>query len=446
MAVSQTSTDNMRLVRRGPDAIGDQAAALFALANGLVGVEGVIDERSAAPCAYLPDAFVSRPIRYHESFPGYATATDTRIKCPSPLLLRLQIDGHPIDFAEAELLDTVSSLDLATGQLNRTSRWRVGAGRTLEIAVARIVPLAGAACVASRIVITPVDFAAALDVWLTYGLDGGHAAGADADDPRISGRLRSAWTIMPGLPGDAVDVTRFGQADVALAYRQHVTSAADVTAVEAGHMVRGDRAAGAALAIDRMVAMTCGRGGAIAPLPSGEMAIAFDMIAQGQRDAVGQLWAGAALAIDGDDALTQALRFDLFQLHQSATRDANHSIAAKGLSGEGYEGHYFWDAEAFMLPVLALQAPEKARTLLTYRIGKLDHARAHAAAMGHGRGALYPWRTIAGDECSSHYPTGSAQYHINADIAHGVALYVAATGDDNFRRAAARMLFETARI
>ena len=114
------------------------------------------------------------------------------------------------------------------------------------------------------------------------------------------------------------------------------------------------------------------------------------------------MWAHADFAIAGDDALAQALRFDLFQLHQSASRDPEHSIAAKGLSGEGYEGHYFWDAESFMLPVLALQMPDRARTLL--------------------------------------------QYHINGDIAHGVALYVAATGDSDFRRAAAEMLFETARI
>ncbi|HWT41911.1 MAG TPA: beta-phosphoglucomutase, partial [Sphingopyxis sp.] len=115
-------------------------------------------------------------------------------------------------------------------------------------------------------------------------------------------------------------------------------------------------------------------------------------------------------------------------------------------TGEGYEGHYFWDAETFMLPVLALQAPDKARTLLSYRIGKLDRARAHARALGHACGALYPWRTIAGDECSSHYPTGSAQYHINGDIAYALALYVAATGDEDFRAEAAEMLFETARM
>lgn len=446
MAISEHNCETMRLVRRGADATGDQSAALFALANGLVGMEGVIDERDAAPCAYLPDAYVSRPIGYHESFPGYATATDTRIACPGPALLRLHIDGKPIDFGAAELLDTERTLDFADGQLRRTSRWRIATGRTLEIAVDRIVPLAGGACVASRIRIRPLDFAGHFQAWLTYGIDGGGAGAAEADDPRISGRLRPQWTINLPLPGDTPSVTRFSQDAVALAYRQHVASpAAQVAAVHAGHVVRSELVAGGILAIDRVVAMACARGRPV-DLVALNGATDFDAIAEGQRAAVRTLWDSAAFAIDGDDALATALHFDLFQLHQSASRDPNHSIGAKGLTGEGYEGHYFWDAETFMLPVLALQAPEQAKTLLAYRVGKLDRARAHAAALGHRRGALYPWRTIAGDECSSHYPTGSAQYHINGDIAYALALYVAATGDDAFRAEAAEMLFETARI
>jgi len=447
VAISGHSPQAMRLVRRGPDATGVEAAALFALANGLCGVEGVIDECAAAPCAYLPDAYVSRPITYHESFPGYATATDTRVACPSPLLLRLHIDGQPVDFGAAELTSTESVLDFTTGTLQRASRWTLGNGRTLEIAVERIVPLDGRACVASRIHIRPVDFAGGFQAWLTYGAEVEGASGVEADDPRISARMQPQWTISSPLPGDNPSVTRFAQDVAHLAYRQHVACpTAQVAAVHAGHVVRSEVVAGGTLTIDRVVAMACARGRPVDLVAIGGPETGFAAIAEGQRAAVQSLWDSAGFAIDGDDALAEALRFDLFQLHQSASRDPDHSIGAKGLTGEGYEGHYFWDAETFMLPVLALQAPEKARTLLAYRVGKLDRARAHAKALGHRRGALYPWRTIAGDECSSHYPTGSAQYHINGDIAYALALYVAATGDEAFRAEAAEMLFETARM
>lgn len=447
MAIFEHPAEAMRLVRRGDAATGAQAAAIFALANGLVGVEGVIDERATAPCAYLPDAYIRRPIEYHESFPGYATATDTRIACPSPVLLRLHIDAQPVEFGAAGLVDTESALDFGAGALRRVSRWQLAEGRTLEIAVERIVPLAGGACVASRIHIRPLDFDGRIEARLIYGAARESSGGAAADDPRISARLRPAWAITPPLPGDPSSVTRFAQDAVELAYRQHVACPdAAVAAEGAGHVVRCELVAGGTLTIDRVVALASARGRPVDLAAFESVATDFDTIQQGQRVAAAALWDGAALAIDGDEALAAALRFDLFQLHQSASRDQDHSIGAKGLTGEGYEGHYFWDAETFMLPVLALQAPDRARTLLAYRLGKLDRARAHAKALGHVRGALYPWRTIAGDECSSHYPTGSAQYHINGDIAYALALYVAATGDGAFRADAAEMLFETARM
>src|SRR3546814_776126 len=103
--------------------------------------------------------------------------------------------------------------------------------------------------------------------------------------------------------------------------------------------------------------------------------------------------------------------------------------------------------EAFVLPVLALTAPDLARHLIEYRVARLADAREHARAIGHAAGALYPWRTIGGRECSTHYPTGSAQYHVNAAIAYAVEIYVAATGDRSIlEHGAAEMLFETARL
>jgi len=204
-----------------------------------------------------------------------------------------------------------------------------------------------------------------------------------------------------------------------------------------GVSVRGQLGPSDSLAFDRVVEIGS---------PTSKALPSFNEIARTQHEAVSAFWAGAACEVEGDARLTQALRFNLFQLFQSTTRDAAHGTAAKGLTGDGYEGHYFWDAEAFMLPALIFTAPSVARTMIDYRIGKLDAARNNARQLGHASGALYPWRTISGRECSSHYPTGAAQYHINGDIAYAVKLYVETTGDDGCRRDAAEMLFETARI
>ncbi|MFX7942049.1 family 65 glycosyl hydrolase, partial [Acinetobacter baumannii] len=83
----------------------------------------------------------------------------------------------------------------------------------------------------------------------------------------------------------------------------------------------------------------------------------------------------------------------LFQLIQAAGHDGHSSIAAKGQSGEGYEGHVFWDADLYVLPVFAWTRPEIARAMLTRRIAGLEDACANARLLGQQRGALYPWRT-----------------------------------------------------
>eukprot|EP01037_Dinobryon_pediforme_P042574 gene42574-53029_t len=85
--------------------------------------------------------------------------------------------------------------------------------------------------------------------------------------------------------------------------------------------------------------------------------------------------------------------------------------------------------------------------MLVWRIAGLDAARDNARAMGQTEGALYPWRTIGGHECSSYFPAGPAQYHINADIAYALETYLAASGDRTILEAGGgEMLVETARI
>ena len=121
-------------------------------------------------------------------------------------------------------------------------------------------------------------------------------------------------------------------------------------------------------------------------------------------------------------------------------------MSAKGLTGEAYEGHYFWDTEIYVLPFLTYTSPRIAKNLLTFRYKMLEQARARARQLGH-RGAMFPWRTINGEEASAYYAAGTAQYHINADIMYALRKYVQATGDEAFLRDyGAEMLVETARL
>jgi alpha,alpha-trehalose phosphorylase len=144
--------------------------------------------------------------------------------------------------------------------------------------------------------------------------------------------------------------------------------------------------------------------------------------------------------------IQQATRFNLFHILQASARAEDTGVAAKGLTGRAYEGHYFWDTEIYLLPFLIYTSPRIARNLLLFRYKMLPQARARAKELGH-RGAMFPWRTIGGEEASAYYAAGTAQYHINADIMYALRKYVQATGDEVFlREFGAEMLVETARL
>ncbi len=170
-------------------------------------------------------------------------------------------------------------------------------------------------------------------------------------------------------------------------------------------------------------------------------------------------WRESDVVVVGDPAAQHALRFALYHLNGAANPQDEHvSIAARGLTGEDYHGHVFWDTEIFLLPFYTLTWPEAARALLTYRFDTLGGARAKASRMGL-RGAMYAWESAdTGDEtCPEHAVgpdrrivdilCGTQEVHISADVAYAVWRYWEATGDEAFLRdAGAEILLETARF
>ena len=165
-----------------------------------------------------------------------------------------------------------------------------------------------------------------------------------------------------------------------------------------------------------------------------------------QRLYLDDFWGRADVEVDGDAAVQQAVRFALFHVLQAGVRAERRAIPAKGLTGPGYDGHAFWDSETFVLPVLTYTVPQAVADALSWRRDTLPLALERARQLGL-RGAAFPWRTIAGQECSAYWPAGTAGFHLNADIAVAVARYVAASGDREFERdAGLELLTETARM
>jgi len=173
----------------------------------------------------------------------------------------------------------------------------------------------------------------------------------------------------------------------------------------------------------------------------------FEKLLEEQTAFLDDFWHRSDIRIKaGHERAQQFVRFNLFHLLQGAARAEGSGIPAKGLTGQAYEGHYFWDSEIYVMPFLVYTSPRLARNMLKYRFGILDKARERARQVNQ-KGALYPWRTINGEEASAYYAAGTAQYHINADIIYALKKYVDVTGDEEFLfQYGAEMLVETARL
>ncbi len=179
---------------------------------------------------------------------------------------------------------------------------------------------------------------------------------------------------------------------------------------------------------------------------TGALYAGFEGLVQQQQDFLLDFWDSADVVVEGDAEIQQAVRFGLFHVLQAGARAERRAIPAKGLTGPGYDGHTFWDAEGFVLPVLTYTHPEAAADALRWRYSILDLARERAAELGLA-GATFPWRTIRGQECSGYWPAGTAAFHVNADIAYAHERYRTATGDDSVEEhGGLEVLVETARL
>jgi alpha,alpha-trehalose phosphorylase len=436
-----------------------QAETLFALANGELGVRGGREEQaSATDGALLASVYERVPIHYHEAFPGFARASDTRVPVADGKRIRVRLGDDSVDLATGHRISCERILDFRHGVLRRTSRWRIANGATVEIVAARLVPLAGGALLALRLSVRSINYSG--PVLLESCIEATDAA-IRADDPRIGAGLGAALVVGERrIDGTSAVMTQAApRSGIQVAVSQTHRAATELSAgsplVEepksVGQRFHADLVPGGCVTLEKFVAWSSGSH----PWSLTELAISaantaaslgFDALEQQQATAWEAFWRDADLGIDGDASLDQALHFNLFHLRQSTPGDGHHALAAKGLTGQGYEGHVFWDTEVFALPVLQMTAPGLVRASLDWRGRTLDKARAHAREMNHPIGALYPWRTIAGEECSGYFPSGSAQYHINAAIAFAQRLHHLGCEGATIPIEDFELLFETARI
>ncbi|MCB0906177.1 MAG: glycoside hydrolase family 65 protein [Nocardioidaceae bacterium] len=450
--------------------------SLFSVANGYLGLRGNFEESRDA---YVDGTFVNGfhetwPILHAEEAYGLARVGQSIVNAPDPKVIRLYVDDEPLELSSADLLDYERTLDFRAGVLSRHLVWRTPSGKRVQVNSRRMVSLAQKHLAVMTFEVTmldgrgPVQLSSQLlnrqDRELEHPAV--EAPAAPIPDPRKAEKLRrrvlisrvarieeETGRIELGYRCAESGMTLGVVVDHALEAPGDVRSQAHISEDEGKMIYRLQLEAGQTVTLTKVVSVHTATW-----VPARELIDraerTLDRAAEegleeqfaAQRAWLDGFWARADVELPGQPELQQAARWNLFQIIQAAGRAENQGIPAKGLTGSGYGGHYFWDSEIYVMPFLTYTSPDAARNALRFRYLMLPAARRRAREVSQ-RGALFPWRTINGEEASAYYAAGTAQYHIDADVAYALSQYVGASGDTDFlNREGIDIFVETARL
>jgi alpha,alpha-trehalose phosphorylase len=468
-------TDEWNVIERGfhPEYLA-QLETILALGNGYLGMRGCPEEGgpNVENSTLINGFYETRPIVYGEEAYGFAKTGQTICNVTNSRIIKLFVDDEPFWLPDANLLTCERRLNMKSGTLDREILWETPAGKQVLITSRRLVSFANkhVAAISYSVKLLNADAFVVISSEMAANEPG---VGIDPDDPRLAraldGRVlhhQTSYTkdcrivlchateksrLTLACVTDHVLETSF-QHTYKVSCSHDFGQAAFTIEARAGGQIRLSKYMVYHTSRIASAEELCGR----AEWTMDRVTMqGFEQLLVAQEQYVEDFWRRSDVRVTAIRAertkrstveIQQAIRFNLFHILQASARADDTGVPAKGLTGRAYEGHYFWDTEIYLLPFLTYTSPQTARNLLRFRYKMLPLARERAKQLGH-RGAMFPWRTISGEEASAYYAAGTAQYHINADIMYALRKYVKATGDELLLRDyGAEMLVETARL
>ncbi|HUY42483.1 MAG TPA: glycosyl hydrolase family 65 protein [Acidimicrobiales bacterium] len=440
-----------------------QSESVFTLSNGHIGWRGNLDEGEphGLSGSYLNGVHELRPFPYAEAGYGYPEQDQVVINVTDGKVIRLLVDDEPFDVRYGELQSHERCLDLRTGTLDRRVEWTSPSGRRIRVTSKRIVSLVQRSVAAISYDVEALDHPVRLVI--QSELVTNEPSEPASNDPRASSSidlpLRGEYHAHDDLRCVLVHRTNFSEQSMAVAMDHEVEGPASMKVHsesfdDLGRVtVTASLEPGEHLRLIKYVTYgwsTARSNEALRDQVDGALVAAsdtgFDGLCTQQREFLDDFWDRSDVELEGDEEIQQAVRFSLFHILSSAARSERRAIPAKGLTGNGYNGHAFWDTETFVLSVLSYTLPEAVAHALRWRHDTLPLAATRAQKLGL-KGATFPWRTINGAECSAYWPAGTAAFHVGADVADAAIRYLHATHDREFEATVGmELLTATARL
>lgn len=377
--------------------------------------------------------------------PGYKREA-CLVNAPDFLAGTWLVDGIEQRYSAETLTGWTGQLDMRSGEVSLMGEYQLPDGRAYRVEKSFFASMADETAVYARERFTPLNFDASLsyrrdinDNTTNFNISGIYQDTTDGTDQEY---LRLYDTVK----------TKAVSSALVKAVRGRVLGARSAFGVRA----RGETARrclrGETATVEKEAFFACSHfeskplDAVCNRLGSGQVSYGDALTAS--RAQWSLLWDSSDLAIEGDIRAQLGIRQSMYMLLISACRSSSAvSVAAKGLTGEGYRGMVFWDTDIHMLPFFLYTQPKTARNILSFRCNTLDQAKEKARALGC-LGACYPWETgISGkEECEDFLKLLTHQLHITSDIVYSMNLYAQTTGDKDFLAAAAPVYLETARF
>jgi beta-phosphoglucomutase len=411
---------------------------VFTIGNGYLGTRGSFEEGypRAMPATLIHGVYDDVPVVYTEL-----------ANCPDWLSLAIIVNGERFRLDRGEIIHYERQLDLRSGILSRSIRWRSPLGQTLDLQYERFASLADEHILGLRCYLTPVDFTGAIE--LQSSINGyPENQGFDHWERLDQGKTEQGVWLQVRTRSSRIELGMATNLSLVGTNAEiQITNAPGYPTLIATYLAT----VGQTVTLEKVVAVFTSQEEE-QPVQAAQAKLAtlptYNALLSAHQQAWDDVWQHSDIEIEGDITAQLAVRYSLFQLLIAASPHNDRvSIPAKTLSGFGYRGHIFWDTEIFILPFFIFTQPHLARNLLSYRYHTLYGARRKASHSGY-QGAMFAWESaMNGDEVTPRWSLPTDPYaqdvriwcrdreiHISADVAYAIWSYWQATGDDTWMR------------
>jgi len=429
--------DPWTIIEQGYDKNRNQVSeSIFSLANEYMGIRGVIEEGVSAETligSYFNGVYETGVDEGAPNYKGIVKDTHFMVNAVNWLYTRLTADGEPLDIAKSTISDFRRTLDMRKGVLKRSLDWTTKNGKTISVTFTRFLSMTDVHHGYQRIELTadtPVDIvlSTGLDFSIKHFGKENHWRTTDKKVGKREAHIQSltkttglpllsayAYTLNVEHKSTPVDAAQFTGHELSFKLEENkkATFTKQVTNDARKKKTDTEKHLEEALKI-------------FGAQPD------YDTALDKQSSYWDTVWQTTDIEIGGDPENQQGIRFCIFQLQQTYQGvDKHNNIGAKGLTGEAYSGHAFWDTETYCLPFFLLNNRTAARNLLMFRYNTLEPAKKRARDLDCG-GACYPVATLNGHEASTLWQHSNLQFQPSTAVAYAIWHYVKLTDDHDF--------------